>query len=467
MKDKLIQSASKEALSKNIETEIKSGKDPKQATAIAYSVQKANDAANAELLYCVIEFTESDYYGLTSRVGKQITLDAADTLIKNADTFHRGKNKPGYDKTYLDLYVQFNGHKYKVHLLRFDVGDGPQYMNVKEKANEVVRRIPELVSNSLYRNAVKQLDSAENSIKPGLYKHKNGQVYKSNEVLAQYELEKPNSDLATFIKSNYTKLEDDIQVTSENIRENIKYTMQSDSTPDLYFYIGEKYAMKEGSWTYGKYKLNGMSPEKLKADLKANGWHEVSKGPASFIDADKVSEQEKICTKKLSDYPVNARSDMKNSKDTEVEYLAQFSYANDIYHSAPTNLKAEAKMQLNKVLAELQSQFNLKRALQITDSKIKDKQVVGKYEKIVNGQPTFCSIIKHNEGFTVMCSEPKDDKDFNNLEKAKTYVEQKGYRKVSDKSIFTVKYKDRTFKVKAKDHKEAANKVYNKLSNQK
>ena len=42
--DKLIQSSSKKALKKNIETEIKAGKDPKQAAAIAYSVQRANDA---------------------------------------------------------------------------------------------------------------------------------------------------------------------------------------------------------------------------------------------------------------------------------------------------------------------------------------------------------------------------------------------------------------------------------------
>lgn len=39
----LEQSGSKEALSKNIQTEISAGKDPKQAAAIAYSVQKAND----------------------------------------------------------------------------------------------------------------------------------------------------------------------------------------------------------------------------------------------------------------------------------------------------------------------------------------------------------------------------------------------------------------------------------------
>lgn len=43
--DKLIESGSKEALSKNIATEIKTGKDPKQAAAIAYSVQRENDSS--------------------------------------------------------------------------------------------------------------------------------------------------------------------------------------------------------------------------------------------------------------------------------------------------------------------------------------------------------------------------------------------------------------------------------------
>lgn len=38
--DTLQHSSSKAALSQNIETEIKAGKDPKQAAAIAYSVQR-------------------------------------------------------------------------------------------------------------------------------------------------------------------------------------------------------------------------------------------------------------------------------------------------------------------------------------------------------------------------------------------------------------------------------------------
>lgn len=48
--DKLIQSASKEAFKKNVATEIEAGKDPKQAVAIAYSVQRANDGFRGEVV---------------------------------------------------------------------------------------------------------------------------------------------------------------------------------------------------------------------------------------------------------------------------------------------------------------------------------------------------------------------------------------------------------------------------------
>lgn len=39
----LVESGSKKALEENIKTEIAAGKDPKQAAAIGYSVQRAND----------------------------------------------------------------------------------------------------------------------------------------------------------------------------------------------------------------------------------------------------------------------------------------------------------------------------------------------------------------------------------------------------------------------------------------
>lgn len=49
--DELIQSSSEEAFDKNIATEIKSGKDPKQAAAIAYSIKRKNDSKKYEVSY--------------------------------------------------------------------------------------------------------------------------------------------------------------------------------------------------------------------------------------------------------------------------------------------------------------------------------------------------------------------------------------------------------------------------------
>lgn len=62
-KDKLIQSSSEEAFSKNIATEIKAGKDPKQAAAIAYSIQKENDSSMKDGLNVTVKLNGKTYKG--------------------------------------------------------------------------------------------------------------------------------------------------------------------------------------------------------------------------------------------------------------------------------------------------------------------------------------------------------------------------------------------------------------------
>lgn len=51
----LIEGKSEKALQENIKTEIEHGKDPKQAAAIAYSVQRANDEYTPSAVACVPE----------------------------------------------------------------------------------------------------------------------------------------------------------------------------------------------------------------------------------------------------------------------------------------------------------------------------------------------------------------------------------------------------------------------------
>lgn len=66
VEDELVESKSKEALKKNIATEIKAGKDPKQAVAIAYSVQKRAKDSDEDATYDTyrgydIDLVEGDY----------------------------------------------------------------------------------------------------------------------------------------------------------------------------------------------------------------------------------------------------------------------------------------------------------------------------------------------------------------------------------------------------------------------
>ena len=72
MNDDLEQSSSKEAFKKNITTEIKAGKDPKQAAAIAYSVQRANDSIDDIL---------NKIRTTSIKEGEQLTFEAEGYLI--------------------------------------------------------------------------------------------------------------------------------------------------------------------------------------------------------------------------------------------------------------------------------------------------------------------------------------------------------------------------------------------------
>lgn len=91
----------------------------------------------------------------------------------------------------------------------------------------------------------------------------------------------------TILDSFYDIVEDsvkDIKVSHDNIREQPVYVMQSDVDKNLFFYIGKTHAMKEGEFTYAQYDMEGMTPDELRKDLEAHGWHKVARGPVPFID---------------------------------------------------------------------------------------------------------------------------------------------------------------------------------------
>lgn len=91
-------------------------------------------------------------------------------------------------------------------------------------------------------------------------------------------------DLYSLLPIKDCDVKDAPKSTRETGMDKIIYVMQSDADPNLYFYIGKKYSMKEGAYSYQKYEMLGTSPEELKFDLKAHGWHQVDNGPAKVID---------------------------------------------------------------------------------------------------------------------------------------------------------------------------------------
>lgn len=132
------------------------------------------------------------------------------------------------------------------------------------------------------------------------------------------------------IKEDKKNMIKDVKAIHENIREQIIYVMQSDVDKNLYFYIGNKYAMKEGDYTYQQYDMEGMTPEALRDDLKKNGWHQVSKGPAPFIDSTAYNNAEDSCDKtKANDakkLPSNIKKDLNRIFRAKSTYLKNKDY---------------------------------------------------------------------------------------------------------------------------------------------
>lgn len=81
IKDELIQSGSEEAFKKNIATEIKAGKDPKQAAAIAYNIQRENDSKVKDMPKGVF----NRYFAVSN--GASETYKSREEMMKDLHTF--------------------------------------------------------------------------------------------------------------------------------------------------------------------------------------------------------------------------------------------------------------------------------------------------------------------------------------------------------------------------------------------
>ena len=150
-------------------------------------------------------------------------------------------------------------------------------------------------------------------------------------------------------------IEDEIQPSHDNMREQIVYVMQSNVDKNLYFYIGKTHAMKEGEFTYQQYKMNGMSPDELKKELEAAGWHKVDKGPAPFIDSVKdamltiynLTQQEiNDITSSLNKYGLYVLSSTLNRNGRDIVLAGKGS--NDVAKKSMMSLIADYELDKSK-----------------------------------------------------------------------------------------------------------------------
>lgn len=89
-----------------------------------------------------------------------------------------------------------------------------------------------------------------------------------------------------------------LKPTHEEGVDKIVHVLQSDVDVNLYFYIGNKFAMKEGLYNYVKFDMGGYSPADVMNELKKYGWHVVASGPARIIDSCFMNkEKDKVKTK--------------------------------------------------------------------------------------------------------------------------------------------------------------------------
>lgn len=103
-----------------------------------------------------------------------------------------------------------------------------------------------------------------------------------------------------FTENIKDSINDDLNIkpTSKAGTDKAIYVLQSDLDKNLFFYIGKTFAMKDGSYTYQKFEMNGVSPEALRADLLKHGWHDTNENHNMLIDEESTYEE---VTKKLEE----------------------------------------------------------------------------------------------------------------------------------------------------------------------
>ena len=305
----LIQSASKEALQKNIETEIAAGKDPKQAAAVAYSVQRKNDESHGR---------RTLYNGKVGNISEYIDVD--------------------FDKNTVVMYQEDDeGHlKGKRSLVPSVYASAEEFW----KRNKRMQKVDKFFTEKFYNDSSKikddvkpeyigtKVEFAEGNTQDAFHKFVVGRLYPRN------ELSKLNESLLAFNelskgRGGYNK------VWFDHI---IKYN-------------GKKYKLHWGRYDAGS---------------------ESNATPISNEDINEILTAFERAMKSDSAYMKSALTSLDSATVIDADYV-----------------------------------------------------------KIINGQPEIGKLVQHEDGYTFMCSNAKQEKDFNTLEEAEEYLQKLNYKKYS------------------------------------
>lgn len=238
--------------------------------------------------------TDSKYYEVNCSVCDNGHKETYKTMLVKADNEQEARRKlkskfPNYNLMRIeeisDCAVPLYKSVPRVYGTTISDIDKAALIKKYEEKLDKVKQLwgdDKLRGESYVKYAEQELEAVKNGGREGLLKFYEAHRYDSNEPVEKISAEEG-------VKDCDTKMGDGVDITKEPGVETPKYVFQSTADPYLYLYVGNKYAMKEGRYTYNKYKLNGITPEQVKSDLLTSGWKQVSHGPASVIDCDETA----------------------------------------------------------------------------------------------------------------------------------------------------------------------------------
>lgn len=378
----LIQSSSKKALQKNIATEIKAGKDPKQATAIAYSVQRENDEITG-LNFNNIIIGEDKINNFSNRLH---------SMLRELSNY-----LDGWDKSIYSI------DKDEVNLLN------------KVEPNKALSKINEI------RNFIRNNDMLIKELeKRDTITQKTGRDFRNriNELLKDLKLAEEVAN-RTIILRNKAGVKDCNAHKSKDSLINDSFT---------YRMFG----------TTGIKVVKGLTLEEAKKLLKNNrllGYDgEILDESTGNLIKDELTEYQIVYKGKV----LRTLYSLSEARYVKSSYIKMGMYVEIIETSTGRRIDCMKKFKVHYDCRSfiVNAKDNRDAATKVINKVKDDGKLVSKYiKKLPDGTPATSAIVEHPNGYTFISSIIKEDKDFINLYLAEEYAKRLGYVKTNDSKV--------------------------------